>query len=118
MSSKKTNDFAEISDSMFPLIAGCFQALADPTRLKILRALRGGARTVHDLVQMFEWTQPNISRHLSVLARSGLVTKSKQGMFVYYSIANPKIFSLCDNVCDHIGDMLATYERPVGKKRK
>jgi DNA-binding transcriptional ArsR family regulator len=115
---KKATDFSQMPESMLELVAGCFQALSDPTRLKLLRALKSGEKTVQDLVAMFEWTQPNISRHLSILARSGMVKKTKRGPFVYYSIANPRIFTLCDNVCGHVGDMLATFSQSPVRKRK
>lgn len=60
---------------------------------------------------MFNWTQPNISRHLSILARAGMVKKTKEGPFVYYCIANPRIFTLCDNVCFHVNDVIAGYRK-------
>lgn len=109
MASKKTQDFSELSDPALELVAGCFQALSDPTRLKILRALKKKDRTVQDLVELFTCSQPNISRHLSILTRAGLVKKDKQGSFVYYGVANPLIFNLCDNVCAHVRATLALY---------
>lgn len=99
---KKATDFSDLSDQRLELVAACFQALSDPTRLKILRALRTGERTVQELVDLFDYTQPNISRHLSILAQSALVKKTKRGAFVYYGIANPRVFYLCDGVCSHI----------------
>ena len=58
---KKNNAsvFSQVPDSLLDLVADCFQALSDPTRLKILRALRNGPMMVHDLVALFTWTQPN-----------------------------------------------------------
>ncbi len=109
MAREKTNDFSELSDPALDLVAGCFQALSDPTRLKILRALKKDNKTVQDLVELFTCTQPNISRHLSILTKAGLVKKAKQGSFVVYSVANPRIFNLCDNVCSHVRSMLALY---------
>lgn len=103
--------FGRLPDPLLDLVAGCFRALGDPTRLKILRALGRGDKTVHDLVALFTWTQPNISRHLSILSRAGLVRKSKHGPFVYYSVADPRIFTLCDNVCTHVHKMLGEYTR-------
>ncbi len=109
MTNKNRTDFTELPDPLLDLVAGCFRALGDPTRLKILRALRDGEKTVHDLVALFTWTQPNISRHLSILSRAGLVKKVKEGPFVYYSVANPRIFTLCDNVCAHVNKMIGEY---------
>jgi DNA-binding transcriptional ArsR family regulator len=106
---KKATDFSALPDPMLDLVAGCFQALSDPTRLKLLRALKSGDKTVQELVTLFDYTQPNISRHLSVLLTAGLVRKSKQGSHVYYSIANPRVFLLCDNVCSHVRTVLSGY---------
>ncbi len=111
---KKATDFSELPENKLELVAGCFQALSDPTRLKLLRALKSGEKTVQDLVALFQWTQPNISRHLAILARAGMVTKEKQGPFVYYRIANPRVFSLCDNVCSHVNRMLDGFSENKG----
>ncbi|MGB5107582.1 MAG: metalloregulator ArsR/SmtB family transcription factor [Candidatus Zixiibacteriota bacterium] len=116
MAREKTNDFSELSDPALELVAGCFQALSDPTRLKILRALKTEHKTVQDLCELFTCTQPNISRHLSVLTKAGLVKKAKRGYFVFYSVANPRIFNLCDNVCSHVRAMLDFYGEVVPKK--
>jgi len=107
MKIKNASDFSKVSDSMLEFAAGCFQALSDPTRLKILRALKDGEKTVHDLVELFSWTQPNISRHLAVLAKSGMVKKVKRGQFVYYAVANPKVFTLCDTICSHVNTTIS-----------
>jgi DNA-binding transcriptional ArsR family regulator len=107
MKTKNARDFSKVSDSMLEFAAGCFQALSDPTRLKILRALKDGEKTVHDLVELFSWTQPNISRHLAILAKSGMVKKVKKGQFVYYSVANPRVFTLCDAICGHVSDTIS-----------
>ena len=106
MASAKFKDFSKLSDPALELVAGCFQALSDPTRLKILRALKTGETSVQDLVHLFTWTQPNISRHLLILTRAGLVKKTKRGPYVYYSVANERIFGLCEYVCNHVQTQL------------
>jgi DNA-binding transcriptional ArsR family regulator len=115
MINKPTGDFSKLPDPMLDLVAGCFQALSDPTRLKILRALKSGSKSVQDLVAMFTFTQPNISRHLLVLTRAGLVHKSKRGPYVHYSVANPRIFGLCEHVCSHVHDVVKGYS---GRSKK
>jgi DNA-binding transcriptional ArsR family regulator len=110
MAREKDNDFSKFADPALELVADCFQALSDPTRLKILRALKQESKSVQELVELFTFTQPNISRHLSILTKAGLVKKAKQGSFVLYGIANPRIFELCDNVCSHVRAMLAVYD--------
>ena len=56
-----------------------FAALADPTRRAILARLASGDATVGELAEPFAMTMPAISKHLSVLERAGLVTKSREG---------------------------------------
>ena len=56
-----------------------FAALADPTRRAILERLAGGDATVGELAEPFAMTLPAISKHLSVLERAGLITKSRDG---------------------------------------
>jgi DNA-binding transcriptional ArsR family regulator len=52
-------------------------ALADPTRRAILTRLRAGDATVNDLAKPFRMSLPAISKHLKVLERSGLITRSR-----------------------------------------
>lgn len=112
MKKNNASKFSQVPDPMIDLVAGCFHALSDPTRLKILRALKDERKTVQDLVGLFTWTQPNISRHLSILVQAGLVKKSKEGAFVFYSVSNAKIFSLCDTVCTHMKKTIQRYSKP------
>jgi DNA-binding transcriptional ArsR family regulator len=56
-----------------------FAALADPTRRAILARLAKGEATVMELVEPFELTQPAISKHLKVLERAGLISRSRDG---------------------------------------
>jgi len=51
-----------------------FAALADPTRRAILARLAGGERSVMELAQPFDMSQPAISKHLKVLERAGLIS--------------------------------------------
>lgn len=54
-----------------------FAALADPTRRAILARLASGEATVNDLAEPFDVTQPSISKHLKVLERAGLISRSR-----------------------------------------
>jgi len=109
MTEPKASDFSEISEPMLDLVANCFRALSDPTRLNLLRVLKTGPKTVQELVSRFDWTQPNISRHLSILAAAGMVKKTKRGPYVVYRIANPRVFRLCDMICTHVRCTMRNY---------
>ena len=54
-----------------------FAALADPTRRAIIARLACGEATVNELAEPFDLTQPSISKHLKVLERAGLITRSR-----------------------------------------
>jgi DNA-binding transcriptional ArsR family regulator len=58
-----------------------FAALADPTRRAIVARLAVGDATVNELAQPFDLSLPGISKHLKVLERSGLITRSRQAQF-------------------------------------
>jgi len=64
-----------------------FKALADPTRLEILRLLAAqrGPTCVCDVVAHFGLSQPTISHHLRVLREAGLLRTSKQGIWSFYA---------------------------------
>ncbi|WP_457332910.1 ArsR/SmtB family transcription factor [Rhizobacter sp. P5_C2] len=54
-----------------------FAALADPTRRAMLARLASGEATVNELAQPFALSQPAISKHLKVLERAGLISRSR-----------------------------------------
>jgi DNA-binding transcriptional ArsR family regulator len=58
-----------------------FAALADPTRRAIVTRLASGDATVNELAAPFDLALPGISRHLKVLERAGLITRSRQAQF-------------------------------------
>lgn len=83
-------------------VAAYFQALSESTRLQILNLLRTGERNVGELAQLTGYTSANISRHLSFLTQHGLLGREARGTAVYYRVADPSVFELCDLVCGHI----------------
>lgn len=85
-------------------VAQYFQALAEPTRLKILNVLRSGEKNVGEIQEACgnATTTANISRHLATLAKHGLVARQSRGTSVYYRIADEGIYQLCDIVCGSI----------------
>ncbi|MGZ5326332.1 MAG: ArsR/SmtB family transcription factor [Solirubrobacterales bacterium] len=80
-------------------IAERFRVLGEPMRINLLEALREGEATVGELQETIGASQQNVSKHLGVLLRAGIVSKRKQGNFSVYSIADPVVFALCEEVC-------------------
>jgi DNA-binding transcriptional ArsR family regulator len=83
-------------------VAAYFQTLSEPTRLQILNYLREGERNVGELAQLCGYTAANVSRHLAMLTKHGIVARECRGTSVYYRIADDQIYALCDLVCGNI----------------
>jgi DNA-binding transcriptional ArsR family regulator len=90
------------SDELLNRIAEVLKAMADPTRLKILHSLHNGERCVSDILEVVGGSQANVSKHLSVLKRAGLVDCRRSGLNVYYRIIDEGVFTICRNVCDSL----------------
>ncbi len=91
-----------LTPEVLVLIAERFKALAEPARLQILNCLRSGEMTVTELVDETSFGQANVSKHLQLLHAMGFVTRRKDGLFVYYAIADKRVFQLCEVMCDRI----------------
>jgi DNA-binding transcriptional ArsR family regulator len=76
-------------------LAPALLALADKTRLKILLMLESKPRTVGEIVDFFDLSQPTITRHLQHLLKAGLVIREKQAQKVFYRLNADKIKSFC-----------------------
>lgn len=63
------------------------RAVADPDRLRIVQALRGGARSVGEIAAEVRSTVVNTSHHLKQLRAAGLVKAEKRGRFVFYTLS-------------------------------
>jgi len=98
------------SDELLNRIADVLKAMADPTRLKILHSLNLGERCVSDILDVVGGSQANVSKHLSVLKRAGLVDSRRDGLNVFYHIADEGVFTICRNVCDSL-ELRIDHER-------
>ncbi len=100
-----------IHKKMVELVARRFQVLGEPCRIRILQALQGGPRTVNEIVRDLDGNQPNISKHLQILFDAGLVGRQRSGNSVFYSIADPVVFRLCELVCRSTAKQAAHVQR-------
>jgi DNA-binding transcriptional ArsR family regulator len=91
-----------LTPEVLELIAERFKGLAEPARLRILNALRGGERTVSELMEETGFGQANLSKHLQLLHSLGFVERRKEGLFVHYQLADASVFQLCDIVCGRL----------------
>jgi DNA-binding transcriptional ArsR family regulator len=70
------------------------EALAHPVRLRLLRTLARGSHTTGELAHAWELSPPEVSRHLAVLRRAGLLTARRQGRYVHYTVNLPDLAAL------------------------
>jgi DNA-binding transcriptional ArsR family regulator len=87
---------------VFELAAELFGMLSTPMRLRILSALCDEEKSVTQLLREIDTTQPNLSQHLNLLYRSGVLAKRKQGTLVLYRVQSEKAVMLCRTVCTQI----------------
>lgn len=75
--------------------ADVFGLLATPTRLRIVCALMEGESNVSDLVERLAVSQPNMSRHLAVLYRGGVLGRRRAGAQIFYRVDHAQVRGLC-----------------------
>lgn len=100
-----------LSDQALELIAARFKVLSEPLRLKLIIVLEGGEKNVTQLVEATGGTQANVSRHLQSLTEAGILSRRKEGLMVYYFIADESIFDMCENVCGSLQKRLDAHAR-------
>lgn len=105
-------DAAEITE----LHARVCKALADPTRLLIINELRDGPRSVGEIAEALEISQPNVSRHLALLRDRGIVTTQRAGSNIFYELTSPKIVRAVDLLRQFMAEELG-WRPPVGQPR-
>ena len=83
-------------------VADRFKVLAEPARLSILNALRAGPSSVTTLIDETGLNQANLSKHLQLLYTHGFVHRERSRSWVYYSLADDSVFTLCDIMCGQL----------------
>ena len=99
--STETQDSSD-SQRVFDIAAELFGALSSPVRLKVLNILCDGERSVNELLARINTTQPNLSQHLYLMYRSGILSRTKVGTQVIYKISSKTAAGLCRSVCTQI----------------
>ena len=87
---------------IFESAAALFAVLATPMRLRVLSAVCFAEKSVNQLLLEIDTTQPNLSQHLAVLFRTGVLAKRKVGTQVFYRVQSEKAVALCRSVCTQI----------------
>jgi ArsR family transcriptional regulator len=79
-----------------------FALLSAPMRLRILSSLCHGEKNVGQLMEAVQTTQPNMSQHLNMLYRAGLVRKRREGVQIFYTTADEHIVQICQAMCNRV----------------
>ena len=95
-------------------VAAYFRTLSEPSRLRILEALRDAPRNVSELTRLLDTSQANVSKHLATLTRMGFIARTPQGTAAFYRITDPSVYQLCDLVCGHMARRFSEQAKILG----
>jgi DNA-binding transcriptional ArsR family regulator len=79
-------------------IAERFRVLGEPMRIRLLEAMLDGEKSVTELQELTGASQQNVSQHLGILLRARIIQRRKEGNFSFYSISDPVVWALCEQV--------------------
>src|SRR5688572_16776116 len=115
-------------NNQFPMRRDVFQAIADPTRRKIIHLLAGGELNLNAVAEQFEISRPAISKHIRILTECGLVTIKKKGRERYCKAEPAKLKQVVDwaeqyrafwtHKLNALEAFLAREEKPPAKKKR
>ena len=103
----------DFKDRLYGQLARLGKALASPHRLEMLELLAQGERTVDSLASEIGLSLANASQHLKALRQAALVESRKDGLFVYYRLADPSVFELSKVIRSVAERRLAELDRLV-----
>ena len=78
------------------LHAEALKAIAQETRLSILELLRDGERCVCEIFPAINQEQSNVSRHLNMMQKAGILTRRKDGLRIFYAVKHPEVLAIVD----------------------
>ncbi len=105
------------SDAALVTVAARFRALSDPVRLRLVHLLMDGEVGVSALLESTGLGQANLSRHLGILRRAGIVERRSQGNRAYYRLADPALAEVCEIMCGSTALYLSEELEGLGHRR-
>ena len=96
---------------IYELHAEICKTLANPLRLEIINALRGGEKKVNELASIVKVSQSNISQHLTIMRQKNIVSTRRDGIHIYYKLAYPEMIKACEIIRDVLQKQLAGNTR-------
>ncbi|MDQ3885421.1 MAG: metalloregulator ArsR/SmtB family transcription factor [Actinomycetota bacterium] len=104
-----------LPEPLLELVAYRFRVIGEPMRIRLLEQLRDGPATVGQLADALDATQQNVSKHLGVLHRAGILSREKQGTAVRYTIADTTVFELCELVCGRLRQQITELSKTLAQ---
>ncbi len=104
--------------SIYELQAEICKILSSPKRIEIISALKDGEKTVTELVDILGTPKANVSQHLAVMRLKGILKSRRNGVNIYYSIANPKVVQACALMREVLNELLMERSRMAELVRK
>ncbi len=105
-------------NTLYEMHARFCEAFTSPKRLEILDLLRDRELCVGDLSRLAHVPQSNVSQHLAVLRSRRLVAARREGVTIYYSLANPKVIRAFDTIAEVLLEDLSHTEQLSKDLRK
>jgi len=104
-------DSSSSEDRVFDSVAELFAMLSTPIQLRIISAVCHGEKNISELLAEIDTTQPNLSQHLGLLYRSGVLSKCGEGTQIYYRQNSELVATLCRSACTRVAIELESEER-------
>lgn len=101
--------------SLYELQADICKTLASPKRLEIISALKGGEKSVSELVELLGVPKANVSQHLAVMRNKGILKSRREGVNIYYSIGNEKVIMACNLMKEVLTEQLRERNKILSK---
>ena len=100
---------------IYEVHASICQCLANPKRLEIINTLKGKEIGVTELAEKMGISKANLSQHLAIMRDKGILKSRREGVNIYYSLANPKVKDACDIMREVLFEHLKERERLTKK---
>jgi ArsR family transcriptional regulator len=100
--------------SIFEMQAEICKTLTNPKRIEILNVLKNEERTVTELVNALGASKANVSQHLAVMRHKGILTTRRDGVNIFYRVANPKVIDACALMKEVLFEQHMAKKKAVG----
>lgn len=100
--------------SIFEMQAEICKTLTNPKRIEILNVLKNEERTVTELVNALGASKANVSQHLAVMRHKGILTTRRDGVNIFYRVANPKVIEACSLMKEVLFEQQTARKKAVG----